>query len=324
MKSFSLGRYLLSICVAAMPADCGGSQTPIGVPGMTPQSWAIRTQQIRNGHSAPLLYVGNISSYDNVKVYRANGKDPGPIEVISTDVDAPTGDCIDSDGTLYVVNEPAGPGWVTEFPAGKTKPSKIIKKGINTPAFCTIDSNGNLWVTNIGGPNVAEYEKGSTKPHSLITKGIIYPDGIAIDHSGTMYVANHVTDVSGRDDTFGPGTIVVYPSGSKSPSRTITDGVVSPVGITVDATGTLYVTNFTENNVQEYRSGQSQPYQTITQDIDDPFAVTVDKKGYLYVTDNGTSVVVEFAPGSITPSKREISKGLFGPAGTAYSPPLLP
>jgi hypothetical protein len=32
----------------------------------------------------------------------------------------------------------------------------------NTPAFCANDSNGNLWVTNIGGPNVTEYKKGST------------------------------------------------------------------------------------------------------------------------------------------------------------------
>jgi DNA-binding beta-propeller fold protein YncE len=56
----------------------------------------------------------------------------------------------------------------------------------------------------------------------------------------------------------------------------------------------------------------------------DPSAVTVDKKGYLYVTNTESSVVVEFEAGSITPSKREISKGLFEPEGTAYSPPLLP
>jgi serine/threonine-protein kinase len=257
-----------------------------------------------------------------VKVYHADGKNPSPIEVISDDVDSPTGDCIDSDGTLYVANEPPGTGWVSEFPAGKTKPSKIIKKGINTPAFCAIDGDGNLWVTNIGGPNVTEYEKGSTKPRLIITKGIVYPDGIAIDRLGNMYVANHVTDSQERD-TFGPGNVVVYSPGSKSPSRTITSGVVSPVGITVDSTGTLYVTNSTENNVQEYRSGQSDPYQTITQDIELPVAVTVDSGGYLYVTDNGSNVVVEFAPGSITPSKRKISKGLFGPAGTAYSPSQL-
>jgi sugar lactone lactonase YvrE len=136
-----------------------------------------------------------------------------------------------------------------------------------------------------------------------------------------MYVANRFTEGSYGH---GPGNVVVYAPGRKSPSRIITDGVVSPVGITVDATGTLYVTNVTDNNIEEYRSGQSQPYQTITDAMNGPIAVTVDKKGYLYVTNTENEVVVEFAPGSITPSKREISKGLFQPSGTAYSPPLLP
>jgi sugar lactone lactonase YvrE len=307
--------------VVAMLADCGGLEPPIGALRETPQSWAATTRDTGYARSAPLLYVGNVSGYDDVKVYPASGKDPSPIAIISDDLDTPTGDCIDGVGTLYVVNEPPGQGWVTEFAAGETKSSKIIKKGINTPAFCALDSNGNLWVTNIGGQNVTEYEKGSTKPHTIITDGLFYPDGIAFDQSGNMYVANHVTEGS---NGYLPGNVVVYASGSKSPSRTITDGVVSPVGITVDATGTLYVTNLTDNNVQEYRSGQSQPYQTITEGIDTPFAVTVDKKGYLYVTDTYKSVVVEFDPGSITPSKREISKGLFEPSGTAYSPPLLP
>ena len=323
MRIWDFSRRAFGICAAAaLLAGCGGSQPPISAPGAMPQTTAL-THGARYAHSPPLLFVGNISAYNDVKVYHANRRDPSPIEVISTDVDTPTGDCIDRDGTLYVVNEPAGSGWITEFPSGNAKPSKIIKKGINTPAFCAIDSNGNLWVTNIGGPNVTEYEKGSTIPHSIITKGIVYPDGIAIDRSGNMYVANHVTDSRERE-TFGPGNVVVYPPGSTSPSRTITDGVVSPVGITVDATGTLYVTNSTANNVQEYRSGQSEPYQTITRRIELPVAVTVDAQGYLFVTDNGSNVVVEFPPGSITPSKREISKGLFGPAGSAYSPPLLP
>ena len=133
-----------------------------------------------------------------------------------------------------------------------------------------------------------------------------------------MYVANHFTEGT---NGYLPGNVVVYPAGSKSPSRTITDGVVSPIGITVDATGTLYVTNFTENNVQEYQSGQSQPYQTITQGIATPSAVTVDKKGYLFVTDTDSSAVVEFEPGSITPAKRKSAKGSSVSAGVKLTHP---
>ncbi len=119
-------------------------------------------------------------------------------------------------------------------------------------------------------------------------------------------------------------SIVVYAPGSKSPSRTITDGVTYPVGIAVDAKGTLYIANDDSDNVEEYRSGQSYPYQTITDDLDLPDGLTVNKQGWLYVVNLGSMTVVEFAPGSITPSARQISKGLYNPFGAAYSPPLLP
>jgi len=311
----------LGLCVvAAFLADCGVAQPPFGVPGATSQSSAATTRNTEYAHSAQLLYVGNVSDYDDVKVYPANDKDPSPIAIISDNLDTPTGDCISAAGTLYVVNEPAGSGWVTEFAAGKTTSSEIIKDGIDTPAFCAIDGSGNLWVTNIGGQNVTEYEKGSLKPHTIITKGLFYPDGIAIDQTGNMYVANHYTEGT---KSFAPGNVVIYPPGGKSPKRTITNGIASPVGIAVDGKGTLYVANVKENNVEVYRHDESQPYETLTEGVNNPVAVTVNKAGWLYVTNDGNNVVIEFAPDSLKPSRRQVSKGLDGPFGTAYYPPLL-
>ncbi len=313
IKSSGFWRYTLINCVAAATlAGCGGSQPPIGAPGTIRQSV---TGSTRYAHSSPLLYVSNDGDQHNVTVYRADAKDPSPIETISTDLEQPVGMCVDAQGTLYVLDVD---GWVAEYPAGKTKPSKIITKGIDTPAFCAIDSKGNLWVTNIGGPNVTEYLKGSTRPRTVITNGLTYPGGIAIDHSGDMYVGN--------DGSYGQGpySVVVYAPGSKSPSRTITDGVTSTADITVDAKGTLYVANAFSNNVEEYRSGRNQPYQTITDGIDFPEGVTINKQGWLYVVNIGNYEILEFAPGSITPSDRQISKGLLDPFGTAHSPPLLP
>ena len=154
--------------------------------------------------------------------------------------------------------------------------------------------------------------KGSTKPHTVITKGLVYPVGIAIDHSGNMYVSN---------GSYGPTyNVVVYSPGSKSPSRTITNGVTAPVGIAVDAKGTLYVANYGTCNVEEYLSGQEQPYQEITDEINGPSGLTVGKNGWLYVSNTGYqscnsdypwNLILEFPPGSITPSAREISKGLY-------------
>ena len=117
---------------------------------------------------------------------------------------------------------------------------------------------------------------------------------------------------------------MVYAPGKKVPFRTITDGVTSPIGIAIDANGTLYVANIFQNTVAEFKSGTSEPYQTITQGLDDPVDVTVNEQGWLYVVNDSSSSIAEFAPDSLEPSKQRIGKGLYAPEGSAYSPPLLP
>lgn len=323
---------MLVVCVAAAQfASCGGADPPLRAQGTMPLQAEIpaasvavtipllRQTPMRPAYeaeaTAPLLFATNVSS-DIVTVYRAAAKDPAPLATIRDDIAIPGGACIDAQGTLYVANEPASGGWVSEYPLGKTTPSKVVTDGIDEPGYCAIDGKGNLWVTNVYGPNVTEYLKGSKKPHTVITNGLSYPVGIAIDRSGNLYVGNG-TGASEKN-------VQVYAPGSKSPSRTITNGVTSPMGLAVDANGILYVPNLNENNVEEYRSGEADPFQTVTEALDSPAGVTVDKKGTLYVTNITTSTVVEFAPRSLKPLNRQISKGLFGPMGVAYYPPLLP
>jgi sugar lactone lactonase YvrE len=322
---------VLGLCLTAFLAGCGTPQAPLIAPGSTPPQVRMRNSTATaipglrpalesQGYkvTAPLLYVANYTfTYNDVRVYRATAKDPTPLVTISDGIDTPSGVCIDGQGTLYVTNQPAsGPGWISEYPLGKTAPSKTVTDGVSAPAFCAIDAKGNLWVTNLGGPNVTEYLYGSKKPHIVITDSLHFPVGIAIDHSGNLYVANGV----GASQQ----NVEAYSSGSKSPSRTITNGIASPVGITVDSNGTLYVTNVDQNNIAEYRPGQDYPFQTITSGLTDPSGVTVNKKGLLYVTNYGSSTVAEFPPASLTPSKRQISKGLYNPEGIAYYPALLP
>ena len=266
--------------------------------------------------SGPLLYVSNCTN-SNVTVYHAGAKDPAPIVTISNSLNGPAGDCVDSKGTLYVMNEPAnGPGWISEYALGKTKAFKFITKGVSTPAFCTIDSMDNLWVSNIGGPNVTEYLYGSKAPHTVITKDMVYPVGVAIDHSGNLYVANRL----GYSDSY----IAVYASGSKTPTRTITYGGMYPLEF-VRTKKTLYVPNTTANNVKNTFRGHGDPDRKITHALSGPVAVVANAKGWLYVAnDVNSDNVVEYAPNSTMPSKRRISKGLSVPIGVAHYPPLLP
>ena len=325
-----LGRYALTFCVtSAVLAGCGGSQPPIGVPGPMPQAYLAQSTT-KYDASAPLLFVTNTTD-NEVAVYDAAAKNPDPIAVITDGLEFPFGDCIDSDGTLYVTN--AGfneEGYVSEYAAGKTKVTRVITKGIYLPAYCAIDGAGDVWVTNLGPDigitgDVTEYEKGSRKPSRTITDGVPDPHGIAFDHSGNMYVSNYLGDYDGN--------VVVYARGRRSPSRTITNGLGSAAGIAVDAKGTLYVADSTQCNVEEYQAGRAQPFQEITDDIDGPQGLNVGKNGWLYVTNTGwqgckyngpAAVILEFAPGSLKPSRKEVSDEVHTPGGSAYNPPLLP
>jgi sugar lactone lactonase YvrE len=329
VKSCGLGTYALRGGVAlALLAGCGGSQPPISTPNVLQNSSQSRelvkpsavmpTYKV----SGPLLYVANAGlTLTPLTIYKANADNQKPLATISKDINNSRGTCIDSAGTLYVTNFASGTGWVSEYALGQTKPVRVITKGIAFPGYCAIDSSDNLWVANLGGDDVTEYLKGSTKPHATITNGLTYPVGVAIDHEGNLYVSNY--------KPYSAQNIQVYASGGKSPSRTITDGVSAPVGIAVDAQDTLYVTTGTpQGQIEEYRFGQSKPFRTITDKLSYPQGVVIGKNGWLYVANEGQysneAAILEFPPGSLKPSSREITKGLFHPLGVAYYPPLLP
>jgi DNA-binding beta-propeller fold protein YncE len=335
MRISGVSRCAFGICTAAaLLAGCGGSQPLIGAPGTMPQSSGIATHADRSGSwmlseakngaeleykaTTPLLYVANTTFDGNdVTVYDASAMDPAPIVTITVGINTPNGDCVDEHGTLYVANAPiSGGGSISEYLRGMATPFKVVTDGINSPAFCAIDGKGNLWVTNLGIPSVTEYLAGSKRVYEKITKGLVFPDGIAFDHAGNMYVANRLGSYSGN--------VVVYASGSKAPKRTITNGVTAPVGIAVDASGTLYVTDNLDNDVEEYFLGHDRPSRTITKGLNSPGGAAVNKRGWLYVSNFGDDTVAEFPPGSITPSKRKISQGLYTPLGMAHYPPLLP
>jgi sugar lactone lactonase YvrE len=261
------------------------------------------------------IFVAN-SADNRIEIYDPNLNDPSPFATITEGVETPAGVCLDKNRTLYVVDGNRNHISIQEYKKGETAPYQAITSGLSDPAFCAVDSAGNLWVTNTSGGNVTEYPQGSTIPSKVIKNGIAFPIGIAFDRKGDMFVANRPG--GSRDN------VQVYRRGATSPSMTISDGITEPAGIAVDSKGTLYVSNLGYNTVPEYKAGQNTPYQTITDGIDYPVAATVNKRGTLFVTNFSSNTITEYAPGSIYPSEDSISQSLDGPAGIAYSPPLLP
>jgi len=119
--------------------------------------------------------------------------------------------------------------------------------------------------------------------------------GIAVDNYENLYVAN-VND-----------TVLMFPKGKLTASKTYKAGIWSPFGVAVGNDGTVYVSN-TRNNangfVSEYRKGSLEPSMTIRDFAGGiPLGLTTDEKNNLLVTyTNSANVgqVNKYAPGSKT------------------------
>jgi outer membrane protein assembly factor BamB len=68
----------------------------------------------------------------------------------------------------------------------------------------------------------------------------------------------------------------------------ITTGLSSPAGMTIDAKGTLYVSNSDGANVAVYPAGATKPRSTLSQGIVIPNGLAVDTNGDLYVANKSS------------------------------------
>ena len=146
---------------------------------------------------------------------------------------------------------------------------------------------------------------------NLIPAGFADPSAVAKDAQGNIYVANEYGGTTGN------GSIAIYPPGSTGqmlPTATISGvdtGLTGPVGIALDSTGNIYVTNYfggpaLNGSITEYAPGDRgdvTPIATITSTgyaVSTPHGIALDSAGDIYVanfTGNNGSISV-FAPGS--------------------------
>jgi hypothetical protein len=90
-----------------------------------------------------------------------------------------------------------------------------------------------------------------------ITQGVTRSVGVCIDGSGTLYVVNNGG---------GSSSIGEYRRGTRTPFKTITNGLNAPSFVGVDRTGNLYVDDVGSNGdvVLVFASGASSPSRTIS------------------------------------------------------------
>jgi DNA-binding beta-propeller fold protein YncE len=130
--------------------------------------------------------------------------------------------------------------------------------------------------------------KSNPQPIATFSTETGYPFAVAMDSHGTLYVAD---GCNGSD-------VEEFAKGQTSNPAIITDGISDPSGLAIDASNTLYVSNYPAA-ITVYAYGESTPEETITGDgLIDPEGLAVDKGGNLYIADIGADQVFELPKGS--------------------------
>ena len=178
-----LGRYTLTSCVAAaMLAGCGGSQPPIGAPGLVQSSMVAS----RPASSGDLLYVSSFDAYIYVFSYPTGSL----VQSFQSTIGHVTSLCTDQSGDVFVTGGSAGSGAIYEYQHGGTTPIAAFNDPGLLPTSCSIDpTTGNVAITNslASGYNVVVYDAQGS-PTYYTDPNVSEYRSCAYDDQGNLYV----------------------------------------------------------------------------------------------------------------------------------------
>jgi sugar lactone lactonase YvrE len=191
-----------------------------------------------------------------------------------------------------------------------------------SPKGIAVDSFENVYVSD--GSTVKKYAPNGTFTTIAEVVNLMTPMGLAVDAFDNVYVADKGHATIYKISSTGIISIV---AGSGIGLRGSTDGLAStatfnaPTGVTVDASGTIYVADFDNYRIRKITTdgmvstlaGSSNGFQNGTgsqAEFHSLDGITVDTFGNVYVADNGSSIRKITPQGVVT-----TFTGIYGGAG---------
>ena len=300
------------------------------------------------------MYVSN-SGNNSITVYAAGwlDGDTAPTKTLignNTGLDAPGSIAFDASGQMFVASgclycgfSPTGSpkvlAFATNWLSGDTAPVKTLvgnRTKVGSSSSLLFDSSGFMFATLAVPGAVAQYAAnwadGNTSPIGFLAS--IEPTYIAFDHAGRMYVTDENVD-----------SVTVYAAdwadGHTKPIKILyggNTGLSSPVGVSFDDVGNMYVANSAFFNEApspgsvtvygpDWASGDTAPIKTLiggNTGLDGPQRVAFDSRNNMYVanysSDSVTMYNAGWAGGNTAPVKTLVggNTGLNMPSDLAF------
>ncbi|MFM7009788.1 MAG: NHL repeat-containing protein [Betaproteobacteria bacterium] len=239
----------------------------------------------------------------------------------------PTSIGVDPSGNVYVgdsenqrIRKVTPDGVVTTLAGGSSTPGYTDATGLdarfNYPNGLTVDASGNVYVSDTANNLIRKVTPAGvvTTVAGATTAGYVdatgtaarfnNPNGIAVDASGNLYVAdrynNRIRKITpaGVVTTVAGGALSTYVDGTGTAA-----GFNDPAGVTVDASGTLYVADKGNNMIRQISSagvvttlagalssGSVDGTGTAAR-FRAPFGLAVDSTGTVYVADTWNNMI---------------------------------
>ncbi len=277
------------------------------------------------------LWVDNAASGSVVEFDGGQlGSSGSPVPRVSltpTDFEHPVDLAFDGSGDLWAPLAPfPGTSQVAELSAGQLAssaspvPAVVLSPAnpapINEPDGMALDAEGDLWVANAGGGDLAMYtpaqlDSGGTASPAVAIGGFVGPTGLAFDRAGDLWVADREL---GTLSELTPAQLASSGSPTPAVELGVSSNVAAPEELAFDPLGDLWVTNASgpHDAVDEFTpaqlatSGSPTPAVTITADashsVEDPTGLGFDAGGDLWVANCASSTLVQFTPAQLASS----------------------
>jgi uncharacterized protein YjiK len=314
--------------------------------------------------------VRKVSTSGTVTTVAGNGSpgfsgDGGP--ATNASLDGLRGVAVDAAGNLYIadwvnprVRKVSTSGTITTVAGSGTygfsgDGGPATDAGLSSPYGVAVDAAGNLYIADAGNSRVRKVSTSGTittvagsgtygfsgDGGPATNAALSSPQGVALDAAGNLYIADAHNSRVRKVSTSGTITTVAGNgtfgfSGDGGPATDA--GLNSPVGVTVDAAGNLYIADSGNHRVRKVStsgtittvagdgtfgfSGDGGPATNASLNI--PYGVAVDAAGNLYIADPGNSRVREVAAsvppllsGTISTVAGDGTQGFSGDGGPA-------